>query len=85
MILKICAVKDLAAELYARPMFFQHENLAARSFNNEINRKDDANPLYTNPTDFELYYLGTFDEETGEFKLESPPTRMLRGSELQRK
>lgn len=86
----IVAVYDRSAEAFARPAFFQTEALALRHFVNEVNRAQDDNPLWTNPTDFELHVLGKFDDESGLLTAEQgvtgPKTRILaRGEEVKRK
>lgn len=85
----IVAVKDRAAEAFARPAFFQTEALALRSFVSEVNTEAKDNPLFTNPTDFELHVLGTFDDESGLLEAEQgvtgPRTRILaRAEEVKR-
>lgn len=69
-ILAICAVFDTAIQAHAQPMFVSADGQATRSFTNEVNRADEKNVLYTNPNDFELYHLGLFNDETGEFTSE---------------
>ena len=41
--------------------------VAVRSFADEVNRKSDDNQMFRHPDDFELWSLGGFDDETGEF------------------
>ena len=65
--LVVCAVRDSAVGAFNRPFFVPSIGVANRSFSDEVNRKSDDNPMYAHPDDFELYELGTFDEEAGVF------------------
>ena len=68
----IVSVKDRAADVYMRPFFVAHKNVAIRDFTDEVNRKADDNQLNKHPDDFDLYLLGTFDDNFAEFKSEGP-------------
>lgn len=62
----IVGVRDTAANAFNRPFAVQSIGVAIRSFGTEVNRQDANNTLYTNPSDFELWYLADFDEESGD-------------------
>ena len=68
--LKVVSVYDSAMEAYMRPFYTPTEAMAIRSFSDEVNRKDENNPLSKHPTDYALHCLGEFDEDTGEFSKE---------------
>jgi hypothetical protein len=72
--LVIVAVKDRAAECFARPMFVPSTGVAIRSFSDEVNRAADDNQLYAHPDDFDMYELGIFDDFTGQFTLSENPS-----------
>lgn len=63
----VCAVFDSAVQAYGRPMFVPTRGAAVRSFTDEVNRKDENNPLYRHPDDFELRFLGEFEDSYGRF------------------
>lgn len=63
----VCSVFDVAAGVYSRPFFVASKGLAIRSFQDEVSRKADDNPMSAHPADFKLFYLGTFDDLTGKF------------------
>jgi len=67
----ICAVFDLAISTFGQPLFVAGIGGALRSFQDEVNRPSDRddNPLNRHPADFELWYLGEFDDTSGEFTL----------------
>lgn len=61
--LQTVAVRDSAIG-YNRPFFTPSLGLAIRSFTDEVNRSAADNPMHAHPDAFELYHLGTFDDET---------------------
>lgn len=77
----ILSVYDRAAQLYGSPYYAVSKGSAIRGFSDEINRQDAQNTLYQHPDDFELTYLGTFDDEQGLFELLSIPERLLTGTQ----
>lgn len=72
MIYQIVAVKDRAADVFGVPVFVQSKGIAIRSFADEINRSDPQNQLYNHPEDFDLFFLGTFDDSDGEWHTVRP-------------
>lgn len=66
----IIAVRDRQLNAFMRPFTAQTAGQAIRSFRDEINRPDSE--LNRHPEDYELYRLGTFNEQTGEIKSEDP-------------
>lgn len=59
----IAAVKDEMSQVFLTPIFVKQIGEAQRSFEWQINNT----PIWKdNPSDFSLYRLGFFDEETGE-------------------
>lgn len=78
----IVSVKDRAADVFNRPFFVPHRNVAVRDFTDEVNRADPNNPLHKHPDDFDLYVLGQFDDSTGTFIVEVSPTVLVRGKDV---
>lgn len=66
--INIFSIKDTNANTYQPPFFQRTPEAAIRLFKLEVNRADQHNLVYQYPEDFELHYLGTFNEETGEIK-----------------
>jgi len=62
----IVAVRDRAADTFGRPFFVSAVGQAIRSFSDEVNRADKDNPLWNHPEDFDLYELGSFDDDSGD-------------------
>lgn len=66
-ILVAVAVFDTAVGAFNRPFFVQALPVAVRSFTDEVNRAEKDNPMYQHPSDYQLWYVGNYDEETGTF------------------
>lgn len=79
----IFAIKDRGINAYMRPFFGQHPNQAIRMFQDECNRPDGE--VIKHPDDYDLYHLGTFNEETGQIKmLEQGPHQLALGKNMVR-
>jgi len=68
----VCVIRDSAADAYNIPIFLRSTGVAIRTFTDEVNRAAEDNPLYRHPDDHDLYMLGSYDQDTGVFTLESP-------------
>lgn len=77
----VCAVKDLASNKFAAPSFLPSPAYAMRAFADEVNRADPNNMLHKHPKDFEMWQLGTFDEDSGQFD-QSEVGRIARGADV---
>lgn len=60
----LVAIKDRALQAYMRPWFAQTKNQAIRMFQDEVN--NNQSPMFNHPDDYDLYYLGNWDDETGQ-------------------
>lgn len=81
MLFIVMTIRDRAVDTYMSPMFARSENEATRQFNDAINNNDTQNPLYKHPEDYDLYRLGTYDDQTGEFHNEPRPHMVITGKE----
>lgn len=79
MLLTVCSVRDVKIEAYGTPFFVVHVGAAVRSFETEINRDDPQNQMFSNPADFSLYQLGTYEDSTGKFNLFDVPALVVEG------
>lgn len=59
----LVALYDRATEAYAPIMTVHTKNEAIRSFRQAVN--DKQTPINANPTDYELWQVGTYNDETG--------------------
>lgn len=65
--LVIVAVLDSAVKAFMRPFYAPTLEAALRSFYDEVKRGGEDNMMAKHPDDFQLWYLGEFDEESGLF------------------
>lgn len=70
MIVRYYAVKDLAQNAFGNLMLMPSHGVAIRSFSDEVNRKAEENQMYQHPGDFELWFIGEFNNETGHMETE---------------
>jgi len=75
----VCAVKDRAANCYGQPFFVVSDNVAIRSFMDEVNRKHDENQLFNHSDDFDLFGLGSYDDVTGIISMYDVPKLLMLG------
>nr|QJB20510.1 MAG: nonstructural protein [Microvirus sp.] len=84
--LVMCSVRDAVADTFGRPFFVQSVAVAHRSFADEVNRPvqhgQGDSLLQDHPADFELYQLGTFDDQTGRVHMLDLPELVVRGSSV---
>lgn len=78
----VTSVHDVVADRFLGFQLVDNEQVAIRGFRNALQQAyDDREGLYfTNPADFDLYYLGLFDEVTGSFTDLDHPRILYRGS-----
>lgn len=69
----VVSVRDRQMDAFNRPFFVPSVGLAIRSFTDEVNRKADNNPMFMHANDFELFRIGTWDEDTALFENLEPP------------
>lgn len=80
--LVVVSVKDSAIDAFLRPFCVQAIGQAVRSFTDEVNRSAADNSMWQHPEDYSLWYLGTFDEETGLFEDQSSVRMLARGQDI---
>lgn len=70
------SIRDSAVKAYMRPFFAPSVGSAIRSFGDECIRKD--SDIAKHPSDYELYELGVFDDESASVIMESQPRLVAR-------
>lgn len=76
-------VFDAVAAVYLPPFFFMTDGEAIRAFANTCN--DGQSQMAKNPSDFTLFYIGEFDDETGLADPAVVPVRLKTGVEALKK
>jgi len=64
--LEIFCLRDAAAESFLRPFFCANEAMARRAFVDLVS--DRSHMCGQHPEDFALFYLGTWSDQSAEFK-----------------
>lgn len=63
MILIMCAIRDSAAKAFLRPFCVNAVGMAIRDFSDAVN--DEKSGFHRHPEDYELFEIGSYDEESG--------------------
>lgn len=79
--LLLVAVFDSATQAYARPFAVIATGQAIRSFSDEVNNAAKDSDLSKHPSDFELFHVATFDDQTGRFTASQDPVLLVRGKD----
>jgi len=78
--LKIYSIRDLKAETYNAPFYQPTHGLAERYLQNLV--KDEKSQIYAYPEDFDLFYLGTYNTDTGRFQPLDIPQHVVKAITL---
>lgn len=76
MLMYVYSVRDSEAQLFGRPFYTTNAAIATRGFSSQVNQPEidgQQNDLFLHPESFELYELGTFNDNTGVFELHPQP------------
>lgn len=78
----IVALKDTAARVFGIPFVVQATAQAVRSLRDEVNSSTSESDVRKHPSDFELYEVATFDDETGVVVCPERPQLLCRAKDL---
>lgn len=79
MILKAFAIRDAKAEAFGLPFFKLTPGEAERDFRTAVNDFSTKNNLYSKyPDDYDLYYLGEYDDTKGVFTSLDTPLHIIK-------
>lgn len=82
MILQMYSVRDSKGEIYNPPFFNKTHGEAERNFRELAN--DEKSMVSKYPEDYDLYYLGNYDDQTGKFQAEDTPKHIQKAVALKR-
>lgn len=82
MIQKIFSVRDAKAEVFHQPFYATTHAEAERNFNSLTN--DEKSFVNKYPEDYDLYYLGEYDDHKGTFKTLDTPLHVVKAIQLVR-
>lgn len=80
MILKAFSIYDSKAKVFHTPFFKQTPGLAERDFKQVTKDKDSMICQY--PEDFDLYYLGDYDDQTGTYQSLDTPQHLVKAAQI---
>ena len=75
MLQKIFAIYDSKAESFTNPVYLNSTGLAVRTFSDSV--QDPESQFAKHPADYTLFELGTYDDQTAEFKLLPTPKSLF--------
>lgn len=76
MTLNAYSIRDQKAEIFHVPHFKLTHGEAERDFRQLVN--DEKSKLNKFPEDYDLYFVGTYDDQTGVFKPLSTPQHVIK-------
>jgi hypothetical protein len=68
--MKLFSIYDGAAKCFLTPFSMRSQGEAIRAFGDSVG--DSSQMISKHPEDFTLWFLGVFDEETGDFNTGAP-------------
>lgn len=77
---KIFSIRDSKGEIYGQPFFQKTAGEAERSFKSLV--QDEKSMVSKYPEDFDLYYLGEYDDLTGKIKSLDTPSHICKAVAL---
>jgi hypothetical protein len=79
--LTVLAVRDRAVDAFGQPIFVAAAGQGIRGFHDEINRAATDNTMFAHPEDYDLYELGTWENDTGLFTQHEQPRMIAVGKD----
>lgn len=76
----VLVIRDICADLYAKPFYDVSIGSAQRGFQDAVNQVDANNALNKHPEHFELYHLGFYDDADASHDLFPKPKQLMLGS-----
>lgn len=78
MVLKAYSIRDSKGEVYHNPFYKHTHGEAERDFTTAVNDSNPNNNFAMYPEDFDLYYLGDYDNITGKFEALPSPQHIVK-------
>jgi hypothetical protein len=80
MIFQIVAIHDRALDAYQQPFLVRAIGEAIRAFQDAINKPE--SPMYAHPDDYDLYMIGTYNDESAKITQAAEPQQIAIGKQL---
>lgn len=78
--LKVFTIRDSKGEFYMQPFFKKSHGEAERDFT--LLTQDPQSLVSKFPSDFDLYFLGTFNNETGKLDFVDTPQHIIKATNV---
>lgn len=78
--LKIYSIRDAKSGIFNQPFFGHTHAEAERNFHVQANK--DGSMVKEYPEDYDLYFLGEFDNETGKYAPLDTPQHMIKAIQV---
>lgn len=82
MVLKVFSIRDSKAEVFNTPFFQKTVGEAERNFANLVS--DEKSTVSKWPEDFDLYFVGEYDDQNGCFSRLDTPQHIAKGVNFKR-
>lgn len=80
--LKMYSIRDSKAEIFNAPFYKKTHGEAERDFTTLVN--DEKSTVAQYPDDFDLYYVGTYDDGNGKIEPLSTPQHIVKAIQLRK-
>lgn len=80
MLLKIFSIRDSKGEMYNQPFLKKTMGEAERDFHQLC--QDEKSMVWKYPDDFDLYYLGDFDDQSGKLSSLATPQHIVKAVQV---
>lgn len=78
--LKVFSIFDEKGKCFGQPFFMAHNGMALRAFSDLVGDKQTT--INKHPGDYKLYYLGEFDDNSGELSSLAQPEFLAHASDF---
>lgn len=78
--LKMFSIRDGKGEIFHAPFYAKTHGEAERTFNE--NASNPESMIHKYPQDYDLYFVGEYDDQTGKLKAEDTPQHMIKAVNL---
>lgn len=76
---QVMVVRDIKVEAYGAPFCTPSVGIAIRSFTDAVNNPEKNSDISKHPADFDLFHLGTYDDNTAAIEQYEMPKHIING------
>lgn len=78
--LKAFSIRDAKAEIFNPPFFTKTHGEAERTFTELV--RDEKTMVGKYPDDYDLYFIGSYDDQTGKIKALDTPQHLIKAVQI---